>query len=57
LGTTACVAEAIGKTLAENGAEVEVRPMEEVTDLSTNDDMVAGSAIREWAVSLGPLLG
>jgi len=50
LGSTSGVAEAIGKTLAENGAEVEVRRMEEVTDLSAYDAVVAGSAIRgkQW---------
>jgi menaquinone-dependent protoporphyrinogen oxidase len=50
LGSTAGVAEAIGKTLVENGAEVEVRRMEEVIDLSPYAAVVAGSAIRgkEW---------
>ena len=49
-GTTAGVAEAIGKTLTECGAQVEVRPMESVTDLSPYSAVVAGSAIqgREW---------
>ena len=50
LGSTAGVAEAIGKTLAETGAEVEVRRMEEVTDLTPYSAVVAGSAIRgkQW---------
>ena len=50
LGSTAGVAEAIGKTLAENGAEVEVRRMEDVTDLTPYSAVVAGSAIRgkQW---------
>ncbi len=50
LGSTAGVAEAIGKTLLENGAEVEVRRMEDVTDLTPYDAVVAGSAIRgkQW---------
>jgi menaquinone-dependent protoporphyrinogen oxidase len=50
LGATAGVAEAIGKTLAENGAQVEVRRMEEVTDLTPYSAVVAGSAIRnrQW---------
>src|SRR5512136_27516 len=50
LGSTAGVAEAIGKTLAENGAEVEVRRMEDVTDLAPYHAVVAGSAIRnkQW---------
>jgi menaquinone-dependent protoporphyrinogen oxidase len=33
-GSTAGVAEAIGKTLAENGALVDVIPMNEIKDLS-----------------------
>jgi menaquinone-dependent protoporphyrinogen oxidase len=50
LGSTAGVAEAIGKTLAENGAEVDVRRMEDVTDLTPYSAVVAGSAIRgkQW---------
>jgi len=50
LGSTAGVAQAIGKTLMENGAEVEVRRMEDVTDLSPYRAVVAGSAIRgkQW---------
>lgn len=49
-GSTVGVAEAIGQTLAESGAEVEVRPMREVTDLARYDAVVAGSAIRgkQW---------
>lgn len=46
LGSTAGVAEAIGKTLTESGAQVEVRRMEEVADLAPYDAVVAGSAIR-----------
>jgi menaquinone-dependent protoporphyrinogen oxidase len=50
LGATAGVAEAIGKTLTDNGAQVEVRRMEEVTDLTPYGAVVAGSAIRgkQW---------
>ncbi len=50
LGSTAGVAEAIGKTLLDNGAQVEVRRMEEVTDLTPYSAVVAGSAIRgkQW---------
>jgi menaquinone-dependent protoporphyrinogen oxidase len=50
LGSTAGVAEAIGKVLQENGAEVDVRCMEDVTDLSPYSAVVAGSAIRgkQW---------
>jgi len=49
-GATAGVAEAIGKTLAESGAQVEVRPMSEVSDLSPYRAVVAGSAIQggQW---------
>lgn len=46
-GSTAGVAEAIGKTLAENGVEVDVRPIQEVQDLRPYEAVVAGSAIQE----------
>jgi menaquinone-dependent protoporphyrinogen oxidase len=46
LGSTAGVAEAIGKTLTDNGAEVDVRRMEDVADLTSYSAVVAGSAIR-----------
>lgn len=45
-GSTAGVAEAIGKTLAEGGAQVEVLPMQEVKDPAPYRAVVAGSAIR-----------
>jgi menaquinone-dependent protoporphyrinogen oxidase len=45
-GSTAGVAEAIGKTLTENGAQVEVLPMKDVKDLTPYWAVVAGSAIR-----------
>lgn len=45
-GSTAGVAEAIGKTLTESGAHVDVLPMNEVKDLSPYQAVVAGSAIR-----------
>lgn len=45
-GSTAGVAEAIGKTLAANGVQVDVRPMREVTDLKPYWAVVAGSAIH-----------
>ena len=45
-GSTAGVAEAIGKTLVEDGAQVEVRPMQEVGDLAPYAAVVAGSAIQ-----------
>jgi menaquinone-dependent protoporphyrinogen oxidase len=49
-GSTAEVAEAIGRTLAEGGLKVDVRPMGEVTDLSPYRAVVAGSAIHgnQW---------
>ena len=47
LGATAGVAEAIGKTLTDNGAQVEVWRMEEVTDLTPYSAVVAGSATRD----------
>jgi len=48
-GATAGVAEAIGKTLAESGAQVDVLPMREVKDLSQYRAVVAGSAINAAA--------
>src|SRR5690349_16479148 len=45
-GSTAGVAEAIGKTFAEQGIEVDVCPMQEVQDLSPYRAVVVGSAIR-----------
>lgn len=49
-GSTAGVAEAIGKSLTESGAQVEVRPMQDVTDLAPYRAVVAGSAIqgKQW---------
>ena len=46
LGSTAGVAEEIGKTLRENGENVDVFPMSEVNDLSPYRAVVAGSAIQ-----------
>jgi menaquinone-dependent protoporphyrinogen oxidase len=48
-GWTVGVAEAIGKTLAENGAKVDVLPMRDVNDLSPYDAVVAGSAVNGGA--------
>jgi len=45
-GSTAGVAEAIAKTIAESGAAVEVRSMDDVNDLSPYRAVVAGSAIQ-----------
>lgn len=49
-GSTVGVAEAIGKTLAESGASVDVRPMKQITDLSPYQAVVLGSAIhgKRW---------
>ncbi len=46
---TVGVAEAIGKTFEEKGAEVDVIPMREVKDLSTYQAVVAGSSINRAA--------
>jgi menaquinone-dependent protoporphyrinogen oxidase len=46
-GSTVGVAEAIGKTLSEGGALVDVLPMREVRDLSSYQAVVAGSAIQD----------
>lgn len=46
-GSTAEIAHAIGKTLAEGGAQVDVHPMQEVQDLAPYSAVVAGSAIRK----------
>lgn len=45
-GSTVGVAEAIGRTLAEGKASVDVRPMKEVEDISPYMSVVAGSAIQ-----------
>jgi menaquinone-dependent protoporphyrinogen oxidase len=45
-GSTAEVAEAIGKTLTEGGVHVDVVPMDDVKDLSAYRAVVAGSAVR-----------
>lgn len=45
-GSTAEIAEAIGKTLRQNRFAVDVLPMSEVQDLSCYNAVVAGSAIR-----------
>jgi menaquinone-dependent protoporphyrinogen oxidase len=45
-GSTAEIAEAIGKTLSQGGMQVEVLPMQDVKDLSVYGAVVAGSAMR-----------
>jgi menaquinone-dependent protoporphyrinogen oxidase len=49
-GSTTGVAEAIGKTLSEGGAQVDVIPMKNVKDLSPYQAVVAGSPIhgQKW---------
>lgn len=49
-GSTVGVAEAIGKTLVEHGAQVDVLPMQKVNDLAPYRAVVAGSAIqgKQW---------
>jgi menaquinone-dependent protoporphyrinogen oxidase len=49
-GWTVGLAEAIGKTLSENGLQVDVLPMAEVKDLASYQAVVAGSAInaKSW---------
>jgi menaquinone-dependent protoporphyrinogen oxidase len=50
LGATAGVAEAIGKTLRESGARIDILPMDQVTNLSSYQAVIAGSAIQsaQW---------
>jgi len=45
-GSTAEIAEAIGRTLSQGGTQVEVLPMQDVKDLSVYRAVVAGSAMR-----------
>lgn len=49
-GSTAGIAKAIGQTLIESGAEVDVRPMQNVEDIAPYRAVVAGSAIqgKQW---------
>ncbi|MDP2234477.1 MAG: flavodoxin domain-containing protein [Actinomycetota bacterium] len=45
-GCTAGIAEQIGKTLAENGVEVDVTPASDKPDPSAYDAIVVGSGVR-----------
>jgi menaquinone-dependent protoporphyrinogen oxidase len=45
-GTTGGVAEAIGRVLCEQGANVEVRLLKNVSDLSSYDGVIVGSSVR-----------
>lgn len=49
-GSTIGVANFIAKTLSENGEQVEVLPMKEVSDISSYQAVIAGSAIQagQW---------
>ena len=49
-GSTKGVANAIAETIADNGVEVDVLPMQEIDDLSDYIAVVAGSAIQmdQW---------
>lgn len=49
-GSTVGVAEAIAKSLREQGVQVDVTPMQEVTDMSNYHAVVVGSAVqdRQW---------
>ena len=45
-GSTAEVAEAIARTLQQDGAQVDVAPMSSAPDLSQYESVVVGSAVR-----------
>lgn len=46
-GSTAQIAEAIFKTLASNGAEIELLPIQDIKDLSIYHAVIVGSPIRK----------
>jgi menaquinone-dependent protoporphyrinogen oxidase len=46
-GSTAGIAEEIGHVLTQQGILVDVRPMQEVNDITAYQAVVAGSAIRQ----------
>ncbi|MCX7784035.1 MAG: flavodoxin domain-containing protein, partial [Meiothermus sp.] len=46
-GTTQGVAEAIARVMREKGALVEVRPVEQIRDLSAYRAVVLGSGVRD----------
>ncbi len=46
-GSTAQIAEVICKTIAQNGAEAELLPMQNVKDLSRYHAVIIGSSIRK----------
>jgi len=45
-GSTAEIAEAIGKTLSQSGTKVDILPMQDVKEISSYSAVVVGSAIR-----------
>lgn len=47
-GSTAEVARAIGEEMAKGGAEVTVKPVEEIQDISAYNAVVVGSAVRAF---------
>ena len=55
-GSTAGVAKAIADTLIEGGAEVDLRPMQDVRDIASYRAVVAGSAIQgqKWLPEARP---
>lgn len=46
-GSTVGIAEAVGKTLRQQGITVDVRPMSEVEDVAAYQAIVLGSAVRQ----------
>jgi len=46
-GATAGIAAAIGQTLADHGAKVEILPIQDITDVTAYEAVVIGSAIQE----------
>jgi menaquinone-dependent protoporphyrinogen oxidase len=47
MGSTAEIAEAIGKSLSQNDMNVDVLPMQDVKDITAYSAVVVGSAIRQ----------
>ncbi len=58
-GSTAEIAQAIGRTLTDGGAQVDVLAMQDVKNLSTYRAVVAGSAIRssQWLPEAAEFIG
>ena len=49
-GSTAEVAQAIGDKMGEGGAQVDVKPVESVKDISGYDAVVVGTAVRMFHI-------